>query len=61
MFNKRQRDGLAKVCDTVGAALLIALAVNVVINHDVGWLQAVILGILGVACVAVAFALRKGD
>jgi hypothetical protein len=59
MFNKKQRDGLAKVFDTVGTALLVALGVNIIVNQSLDWLQAVALAVTGVTCVAVALVLRK--
>jgi hypothetical protein len=61
MFNRDQWKGLAKVLDTVGSALLIALALDVVVDQSLGWLQAVALGILGVGCLGASYALRKGD
>lgn len=60
-FNKEQREGLAKVCDNVASAYLIAAIVGGLIDHKVGWETGAVLAGCFVLLIYVGVKLRKGD
>ncbi len=61
MFNKNQREGLAKVSDNVATASVIAALLGGFVEEKITIIGVLILIVLAVVFLMVSYILRKGE
>lgn len=57
-FNNDQREGLAKVLDTIAAAFIIGVTAAVAIDHKIGMADGILLVAFAISLISIAITLR---
>lgn len=60
IFNEKQTEGIAKILDNLGTAILVTLVVGTFIDAKVSLLNGIFLSILGILSIGGAVFLRGG-